>query len=137
MPLQTRSRDGRSQPHLQRTRFDVVGVHRQKLIGSDQRYWNDVHLCLDSKKEPPLLKWLDLSIGRASTLGKNHQRHSALQRLQRRTNAANRCRWILLVNAHLPRRLQMPTASIGSIRSALKTLKGGMPLVIFPEGGRT
>src|SRR6266704_2498746 len=24
-----------------------------------------------------------------------------------------------------------------SIRSALKTLKGGMPLVIFPEGGRT
>ncbi len=32
---------------------------------------------------------------------------------------------------------QNPAASIGSIRSALKTLKGGMPLVIFPEGGRT
>lgn len=27
--------------------------------------------------------------------------------------------------------------SIGSIRSALKSLKKGMPLVIFPEGGRT
>jgi 1-acyl-sn-glycerol-3-phosphate acyltransferase len=26
---------------------------------------------------------------------------------------------------------------VGSIRSALKSLKGGMPFVIFPEGGRT
>src|SRR5215813_5989840 len=32
---------------------------------------------------------------------------------------------------------QNPTRSIGSVRSALKSLKGGMPLVIFPEGGRT
>src|SRR5713226_3417403 len=32
---------------------------------------------------------------------------------------------------------QNPAASIGGIRSALKSLKGGMPLVIFPEGGRT
>jgi 1-acyl-sn-glycerol-3-phosphate acyltransferase len=32
---------------------------------------------------------------------------------------------------------QNPAASIGSIRAALKSLKGGMPLVIFPEGGRT
>ena len=32
---------------------------------------------------------------------------------------------------------QHPARSIGSIRSALKTLKSGMPLVIFPEGGRT
>jgi 1-acyl-sn-glycerol-3-phosphate acyltransferase len=32
---------------------------------------------------------------------------------------------------------QNPAASIGSIRSALKSLRGGMPLVIFPEGGRT
>src|ERR1041385_8695400 len=32
---------------------------------------------------------------------------------------------------------QEPTRSIGQIRSALKSLKGGMPLVIFPEGGRT
>jgi 1-acyl-sn-glycerol-3-phosphate acyltransferase len=32
---------------------------------------------------------------------------------------------------------QNPARSIGSIRSALKTLKNGMPLVIFPEGGRT
>lgn len=30
-----------------------------------------------------------------------------------------------------------PAASIGSIRSSLKSLKQGMPLVIFPEGGRT
>src|SRR5436853_4837488 len=32
---------------------------------------------------------------------------------------------------------QKPAASIGSIRAALKSLKAGMPLVIFPEGGRT
>jgi 1-acyl-sn-glycerol-3-phosphate acyltransferase len=32
---------------------------------------------------------------------------------------------------------QNPGASIGSIRSALKSLKAGMPLVIYPEGGRT
>jgi 1-acyl-sn-glycerol-3-phosphate acyltransferase len=32
---------------------------------------------------------------------------------------------------------QNPAGSIGSIRSALKSLKGGLPLVIFPEGGRT
>jgi 1-acyl-sn-glycerol-3-phosphate acyltransferase len=32
---------------------------------------------------------------------------------------------------------QNPMASIGAIRSGVKTLKAGMPLVIFPEGGRT
>lgn len=30
-----------------------------------------------------------------------------------------------------------PVRSIGSIRSALKSVRAGMPLVIFPEGGRT
>jgi 1-acyl-sn-glycerol-3-phosphate acyltransferase len=32
---------------------------------------------------------------------------------------------------------QNPSKSVGSIRSALKGLKAGMPLVIYPEGGRT
>jgi len=32
---------------------------------------------------------------------------------------------------------QKPTRSIAHIRSAVKSLQGGMPLVIFPEGGRT
>jgi 1-acyl-sn-glycerol-3-phosphate acyltransferase len=32
---------------------------------------------------------------------------------------------------------QNPSRSIGSIRAALKGLKSGIPLVIFPEGGRT
>jgi 1-acyl-sn-glycerol-3-phosphate acyltransferase len=32
---------------------------------------------------------------------------------------------------------QNPSHSISSIRSALKGLKSGLPLVIFPEGGRT
>lgn len=32
---------------------------------------------------------------------------------------------------------QDPTTSIGAIKSALRSLRRGMPLVIFPEGGRT
>ncbi len=32
---------------------------------------------------------------------------------------------------------QNPSRSISSIRAGLKSLSGGMPLVIFPEGGRT
>ncbi len=32
---------------------------------------------------------------------------------------------------------QNPTSSIGAIKSALRSLRSGMPLVIFPEGGRT
>lgn len=32
---------------------------------------------------------------------------------------------------------QNPARSVGGIRTALKGLKAGMPLVIFPEGGRT
>ncbi len=32
---------------------------------------------------------------------------------------------------------QRPSNSIAAIRSAVKSLKAGMPLVIFPEGGRT
>ena len=32
---------------------------------------------------------------------------------------------------------QNPAASIGSIKSALRSLRKSMPLVIFPEGGRT
>jgi 1-acyl-sn-glycerol-3-phosphate acyltransferase len=32
---------------------------------------------------------------------------------------------------------QNPSLSIGSIKSALRSLRKGMPLVIFPEGGRT
>jgi 1-acyl-sn-glycerol-3-phosphate acyltransferase len=32
---------------------------------------------------------------------------------------------------------QNPSGSIGAIKSSLKSLRKGMPLVIFPEGGRT
>jgi 1-acyl-sn-glycerol-3-phosphate acyltransferase len=32
---------------------------------------------------------------------------------------------------------QNPAASIGAVKSALRSLRNGMPLVIFPEGGRT
>jgi 1-acyl-sn-glycerol-3-phosphate acyltransferase len=32
---------------------------------------------------------------------------------------------------------QNPARSVGQIKSAVRTLQGGMPLVIFPEGGRT
>jgi len=48
-----------------------------------------------------------------------------------------------VIGGHLKRSQQVcidqqnPASSIASIRSALKGLKEGMPLVIFPEGGRT
>jgi 1-acyl-sn-glycerol-3-phosphate acyltransferase len=48
-----------------------------------------------------------------------------------------------IVGGHLRRSGQVcvdqqhPARSVASIRSALKTLRAGMPLVIFPEGGRT
>jgi 1-acyl-sn-glycerol-3-phosphate acyltransferase len=32
---------------------------------------------------------------------------------------------------------QNPAAAIGAVKSALRSLRSGMPLVIFPEGGRT
>jgi 1-acyl-sn-glycerol-3-phosphate acyltransferase len=48
-----------------------------------------------------------------------------------------------IVGWHLKRSKQVcvdqqnPSRSIGQIKSALRTLRAGMPLVIFPEGGRT
>jgi 1-acyl-sn-glycerol-3-phosphate acyltransferase len=48
-----------------------------------------------------------------------------------------------IVGWHLKRSRQVcvdqqnPSRSIGQIKSALRTLRAGMPLVIFPEGGRT
>lgn len=48
-----------------------------------------------------------------------------------------------IVGWHLKRSKQVcvdqqnPARSIGQIKSALRTLRAGMPLVIFPEGGRT
>ena len=48
-----------------------------------------------------------------------------------------------IIGGHLKRSGQVcidqqnPSRSIADIRSALKGLKAGMPLVIFPEGGRT
>ena len=48
-----------------------------------------------------------------------------------------------LVGWHLKRSGQVcvdqqhPARSVGHIKSAVRTLKSGMPLVIFPEGGRT
>jgi len=48
-----------------------------------------------------------------------------------------------LIGGHLKRSGQVcidqqnPTRSVADIRSAVKSLKAGMPLVIFPEGGRT
>ncbi len=45
--------------------------------------------------------------------------------------------WHLRRSGQLSINQQHPSRSVGSIRSALKGLKEGMPLVIFPEGGRT
>jgi len=45
--------------------------------------------------------------------------------------------WYLKRSGQVCINQQHPARSAGQIRSALKSLKGGMPLVIFPEGGRT
>ncbi len=45
--------------------------------------------------------------------------------------------WYLKRSGQICLDQQNPARSLGSIRSALKGLKAGMPLVIFPEGGRT
>src|SRR5437667_12193717 len=45
--------------------------------------------------------------------------------------------WHLKRSGQIGINQQQPARSAGQIRSALKGLKAGMPLVIFPEGGRT
>jgi 1-acyl-sn-glycerol-3-phosphate acyltransferase len=45
--------------------------------------------------------------------------------------------WHLTRSGQICINQQAPARSIGSIRAALKDLKAGTPLVIFPEGGRT
>jgi 1-acyl-sn-glycerol-3-phosphate acyltransferase len=45
--------------------------------------------------------------------------------------------WHLRRSGQLPIDQQNPGSSIRSVKQAIDTLKGGMPLVIFPEGGRS
>lgn len=45
--------------------------------------------------------------------------------------------WHLTRSGQLPVNVSNPRASISSLGSAVKTLKSGMPVFIFPEGGRT
>jgi 1-acyl-sn-glycerol-3-phosphate acyltransferase len=45
--------------------------------------------------------------------------------------------WHLRRSGQVPVNVDNPRASIASLSSAVKTLKAGMPLVIFPEGGRS
>lgn len=45
--------------------------------------------------------------------------------------------WHLRRSGQVPVNVDNPGASISSLGSAVKTLRSGMPLFIFPEGGRT
>jgi 1-acyl-sn-glycerol-3-phosphate acyltransferase len=45
--------------------------------------------------------------------------------------------WHLTRSGQVPINVTNPRASIASLSSAVKTLKGGLPVFIFPEGGRT
>lgn len=45
--------------------------------------------------------------------------------------------WHLDRSGQVPVNVDNPRASIASLSSAVRTLKSGMPLFIFPEGGRT
>lgn len=45
--------------------------------------------------------------------------------------------WHLTRSGQVPVNVSNPRASISSLSSAVKTLRSGMPVFIFPEGGRT
>jgi 1-acyl-sn-glycerol-3-phosphate acyltransferase len=45
--------------------------------------------------------------------------------------------WHLTRSGQVPVNVTNPRASIASLSSAIRTLKAGMPVFIFPEGGRT
>ncbi|MGB8846414.1 MAG: lysophospholipid acyltransferase family protein, partial [Terracidiphilus sp.] len=45
--------------------------------------------------------------------------------------------WYLLRSGQMPIDIANPHATLSSLGGAVKALRGGMPLVVFPEGGRT
>ena len=45
--------------------------------------------------------------------------------------------WHLRRSGQIPVNVDNPRASVASLSGGIKTLRGGMPLVIFPEGGRS
>jgi 1-acyl-sn-glycerol-3-phosphate acyltransferase len=45
--------------------------------------------------------------------------------------------WYLNRSGQIPVNADNPRASIASLNAGVKALKGGMPLVVFPEGGRS
>lgn len=45
--------------------------------------------------------------------------------------------WHLRRSGQLPIDLEQTASAVRSLRKAIETLRGGMPLVIFPEGGRS
>ena len=45
--------------------------------------------------------------------------------------------WYLLRSGQMPIDIGNPHATLSSLGGAVKALRGGMPLVVFPEGGRT
>ena len=105
---QTGGGDGRTDSHLQRLAFDVVGVHGQQVEGADERDGHDIGLCFDREKECARQKRLNLAIPRAAAFGKDDQRHAAAQAPQRGLDGADRSGRVLLVDADLSRALQMP-----------------------------
>jgi len=45
--------------------------------------------------------------------------------------------WYLKRSGQMPIDIENPHATLASLGGAVKALRGGMPLVVFPEGGRT
>ena len=45
--------------------------------------------------------------------------------------------WYLQRSGQMPINIENPHATLTSLGGAVKALRGGMPLVVFPEGGRT
>jgi len=60
--------------------------------------------------------------------------HFSPHNLQERVAGVSIHRWHLKRSGQVCINQQNPAASIGAVKSALRSLRSGMPLVIFPEG---
>lgn len=108
VPFQACGWNRLADPHFQRTALDVVSVHGQQFVGSDQRDGNDVGLGFDSEKKGSGHQGFDFAVWRATTFRKNDERHAASQTLHGGSNLAHGSGRLLLIHADLAGALEMP-----------------------------
>ena len=126
----------------------LMGRHKEGVLHNFARFWS--HLIMSTIQSPLTVKELEhVDTSKPHVYAVNHASAMDIPILyvgfpfQFRIVFKKELLSYPIVGWHLKRSGQVcidqqrPTNSIGSIRSALKSLKAGMPLVIFPEGGRT